>query len=82
MSTPDPDPAATIHDEFPHWRGWTSQTGRWWAIRDTVLTAGQVSAGCLPLLHAEDREHLVTRIREQETLRDQHPAERLSRRRA
>jgi hypothetical protein len=66
-----------IGARFPGWRAWISQTGRWWAIRDTTLTAAQISAGCLPLLHADNGEHLVARIGEQETLRGQDPAERL-----
>ncbi|MEP7023815.1 MAG: hypothetical protein ABJB47_08390 [Actinomycetota bacterium] len=46
----------TMGAEFPGWRAWISQTGTWWAIRDSILTAGQVSAGCLPLLHADTGE--------------------------
>jgi hypothetical protein len=72
------DSAEWISEQYPGWRAWVSQTGRWWAIYEQVLTAGQVSCGCLPLLQAEDRDGLAGRIREQETLRTQHPAERLS----
>lgn len=71
------DPAGWISSRFPGWRGWVSQTGRWWAMDESALTAGQVSAGCLPLLHAEDAAALAARIQAQETLRHQHPAHRL-----
>jgi hypothetical protein len=74
---PGGDPAARIGIEFAGWRAWVSTTGRWWAMYDAVLAPGQVSAGCLPLLHAEDEDHLSARIREQDILRSQHPAQRL-----
>jgi hypothetical protein len=44
---------------------------------EAVLAPGQISAGCLPLLHAEDEDRLIARIREQDILRSQHPAQRL-----
>lgn len=72
------DPAEWISGQYPGWRAWVSQTGRWWAIYDQILTAGQVSSGCLPLLQAEDGDKLADRIREQETLRAQHPTQRLA----
>lgn len=78
MTAPCPDPAAWISERFPGWRGWVSQSGRWWAMHAGALTARQVGSGCLPLLHAEDRDGLAARIREQEILRNQHPAQRLA----
>jgi hypothetical protein len=74
---PGDDPVARIGEDFPGWRAWVSATGRWWAMYDAVLAPGQVSAGCLPLLHAEDMDKLAARIREQDILRAQHPAQRL-----
>ncbi|MEP7022807.1 MAG: hypothetical protein ABJB47_03140 [Actinomycetota bacterium] len=76
---PDPatlslDPAVWVSEQFPGWRAWASQTGRWWAMHDADLTASQAAAGCLPLLHTYSPETLATRLREQETLRRQHPA--------
>jgi hypothetical protein len=64
-----PDPAGLITQQFPGWRAWASQTGRWWAKHDGVLTAGQADAGCQFLLHGYSPEELAGRVREQETLR-------------
>jgi hypothetical protein len=68
---------AQIAKDFPGWRAWVSTTGRRWAMYNAVLVPGQVSAGCLPLLHAEDMDKLAARIREQDLLRSQHPAQQL-----
>jgi hypothetical protein len=71
---PPPDPAGWITQQFPGWRAWVSQTGRWWAKHDMALTAGQADAGCLHLLHTYSPEELAARVREQEILRRQHAA--------
>lgn len=73
MTASPPDPAGLITQQFPGWRAWASQTGRWWAKHDGALTAGQADAGCLHLLHGYSPEELAARVREQETLR-QHAA--------
>jgi hypothetical protein len=78
MTGGSPDPAGQIGDSFPGWRAWVSQTGRWWAMHDAVLSRGQTATGCLPLLWAEDGDQLAARIQEQEALRGLHPALRLT----
>lgn len=75
----EPDPNVAIRDQFPGWNAWISSTGRWWAIRKAILTAGQVADGSLPLLHAEDQAGLTRRIQEQEAYSAQSPAERFAR---
>lgn len=77
MTGSPPDPASLISQQFPGWRAWVSQTGRWWAKHDGDLTAGQADAGCLHLLHTYSSEDLADRVREQETLR-QHADEAAS----
>lgn len=57
-------------DSFPGWRVWVSQTGRWWAMREAVLSRSQADAGCLPLLWAEDADQLAARIQEQKARTD------------
>jgi hypothetical protein len=69
MTASPPDPAGLISQQFPGWRAWVSQTGRWWAKHDGALTAGQADAGCLHLLHTYSPEELAARVREQEILR-------------
>jgi hypothetical protein len=64
-----PDPAAAIREEFPGWTLWVSDTRRWWAFGKTELTAAEVSAGCVPFLHADEPETLATQIRAQEARR-------------
>jgi hypothetical protein len=63
-----PDPA----DEYRAWSVWVSGTGHWWAIYKAVLTSRQIASGCLPLVVADDRVALATRIREQEAIRAQY----------
>jgi hypothetical protein len=57
------------------WGLWVSATGRWWAAYGSVLTPRQIDAGCAPLVYSDDAEGLATRLREQEILRHQHPAD-------
>jgi len=78
MTSASGDPAGWIGERLPGWRAWVSQTGRWWAMHDAVLTRGQTDAGCLPLLWADDGDHLAARIQEQDALRQLHPALRLT----
>ena len=63
----DPD------DGLPAWAIWVNGSGRWWAIYKAVLSSTQISAGCLPLIVADDRMALAARIREQEALRAKSP---------
>jgi hypothetical protein len=53
------------------WSTWVSQTGRWWAVHDQALSAGELAAGCRPVLYAEDSAALAERISEQDRLRAQ-----------
>lgn len=78
MTGVSPDPAGWIGESYPGWRAWVSQTGRWWAMHDAVLSRGQTDAGCLPLLWAEDSDQLAARIQEQNALRRLHPPLRLT----
>lgn len=59
------------------WKMWVSTSGRHWAMREAVLSPGQIADGSLPLLHAEDAAGLAARIREQEMLRELEPGDRL-----
>jgi hypothetical protein len=43
--------------------------GRWWASRKIELTAADVSAGCVPFLHADDPETFAGQIRAQQARR-------------
>jgi hypothetical protein len=74
MSAPSPDPAAWVAEQFPGWRAWASQTGRWWAIPAAAATTGVASAGSRPLFHASSAEALAARITEQEARRTEPPA--------
>jgi hypothetical protein len=51
------------------WAAWLSDTGWWWAARTEPLTAREISAGCLPHIHADNPDELTERIREQDRLR-------------
>jgi hypothetical protein len=48
--------------DIPGWRLWVSSTGRWWALRQTALTAAQVAAGCEPLIYVTDSPALAAPI--------------------
>ena len=63
---PAPPAAATLQKEFPGWTLWLSGTGRWWASRRKELTAAEVTAGCVLVLHADDSDELVRQLRAQE----------------
>ena len=65
MTTPPGDFTQPDQD-VPGWRLWVSSTGRWWALRQTALTAAQVAAGCQPLIYASDRPALSVLISAQE----------------
>ena len=77
VTDPAQDPAITatvtaIEAAFAgRWGVWVSDTGWWWATRTRALSAEELSAGCVPHLHADDPGELTERIRSQEHL---HPA--------
>jgi hypothetical protein len=50
------------------WGVWLSDTGWWWAARTDALSAQDLSAGCVPFLHADDPDELAERIRQQDRL--------------
>jgi hypothetical protein len=54
--------------DIPGWRLWVSSTGRWWALRQTALTAAQVAVGCEPLIYAADGRVLTALISAQDDL--------------
>lgn len=56
------------YQAIPGWRLWVSSTGRWWALRQTALTASQVAAGCEPLIYAADSLALAVLISAQDEL--------------
>jgi hypothetical protein len=66
--TAPPGGHAQPPQDVPGWRLWVSATGRWWALRQTALTAGQVAAGCEPLIYAADGPALVVLIGAQNEL--------------
>lgn len=66
--------AEGIEAEFGgRWGVWLSDTGRWWATRTGPLTSGQLNAGCVPFIQADNPDELTERIRDQDRLS---PAER------
>jgi hypothetical protein len=67
MTTPPGDYRQPAQDH-PGWRLWVSSTGRWWALRQTALTAAQVTAGCQPLIYAPDGPALTGLIGAQNEL--------------
>jgi hypothetical protein len=79
MSGPGTGHPSDDGGSIPGWKLWVSASGRHWAMREDVLSPGQIADGSLPLLHAEDAAALAARIREQETLRQLEPGDRLSR---
>ncbi len=68
MIASQPGPAPPSELEHPGWRTWVSTTGRWWAVREAVLTRRQIAAGCVPQLHAATPEGLSRRISDQDAL--------------
>lgn len=50
------------------WGIWLSDTGWWWAARICALTAEELTAGCVPFLHADNADELTERIRQQQQL--------------
>jgi hypothetical protein len=50
------------------WGVWLSDTGWWWATRTRALTPVEVSAGCLPHVHADNPQELAGIIRQQDNL--------------
>jgi hypothetical protein len=75
MSDEDPSVGATvaaIEAAFVgRWGVWLSDTGWWWATRTRALTAEELSAGCVPFIHADNPDELTERIRQQERLSTQ-----------
>jgi len=64
-------PAAVVAIEVVfggRWGVWLSDTGWWWATRTAVLTAGQLAAGCVPFIHADNPDELIERIHQQDEL--------------
>lgn len=72
MSAQDPSVtaigAAIESSADGRWGVWLSDTGWWWAARTRALTAYELSAGCVPYIHADDSHELAERIREQDHL--------------
>lgn len=48
------------------WAVWHSDTGTWWAARTYGLTTGQISAGRVPFLKADNPGELAASIRDQD----------------
>lgn len=57
------------------WGVWLSDTGWWWATRTHALTAAQLTAGCVPFLHADNPTELTDLIRQQEHLDPERPTQ-------
>lgn len=53
-----------IEGDFPGWRVWVSDTGRWWAFRAAArpLNIQQMRAGCRLIVQADTSEALQTAI--------------------
>jgi hypothetical protein len=56
-----------LEAEFPGWRLWISDTGRWWAFRTSAcaLTIEQLRAGCRLIVQADTSEALYSAIRDE-----------------
>ena len=56
---------ARLEAEFPGWRLWISDTGRWWAFRTSAcaLTIEQLRAGCRLIVQADTSDALYSAIR-------------------
>jgi hypothetical protein len=54
-----------LEAEFPGWRVWISDTGRWWAFRTEprALTIEQLRAGCRLIVQADTSDALCSAIR-------------------
>jgi hypothetical protein len=54
-----------LEAEFPGWRLWISDTGRWWAFRTSAcaLTIEQMRAGCRLIVQADTSDALYLAIR-------------------
>ena len=54
-----------LEAEFPGWRLWISDTGRWWAFRTSscALTIEQLRAGCRLIVQADTSDALYSAIR-------------------
>jgi hypothetical protein len=54
-----------LEADFPGWRLWISDTGRWWAFRTSVsaLTIDQIRAGCRLIVQADTSDALYSAIR-------------------
>jgi hypothetical protein len=54
-----------VETEFPGWRLWISDTGRWWAFRTaaSALTIEQMRAGCRLIVQADTSDALYSAIR-------------------
>jgi hypothetical protein len=54
-----------LEAEFPGWRLWISDTGRWWAFRTSAcaLTIEQMRAGCRLIVQADTADALYSAIR-------------------
>jgi hypothetical protein len=67
MKSPAPGVVAMrrLEAEFPGWRLWISDTGRWWAFRTSAcaLTIEQLRAGCRLIVQADTSEALHSAIR-------------------
>jgi hypothetical protein len=65
---------AAIETAFDgRWAIWLSDTGWWWAARTHALTAEELTAGCVPFLHADNPDELTERIRQQQQLTQPEP---------
>lgn len=67
MMTPTRDRATELHEIAPCWQIRQSEAGRWWANRDQ-LSPDQLRAGCRLTLDADDLDHLIGLIADQDKL--------------
>ena len=71
---------AAIESDYRRWRVWLSDTGKWWAARKDALTAGELNAGAVPFLQADDPDELRQKIEAEEQLTTRTPEPSASRR--
>ncbi|GAB2802538.1 hypothetical protein GCM10027176_03870 [Actinoallomurus bryophytorum] len=69
-----------LEAEFPGWRLWISDTGRWWAFRTSAcaLTIEQLRAGCRLIVQADTSDALYSAIRAAEIEAERATGQRVS----
>ncbi len=68
-SVPQPPDALSLQRDYPFWRIWQSNRGRWWATLNAQLSDGEIKAGCARTVDGDDLGDLRQAIEDQEARR-------------